>query len=349
MGELRKIVAKLAGEQARNMSDHDIHTLGVGYASVQGFASKLLTKALDQKHAAVIKRFSAFKSEDDIRLAWKNARQECAVEGAYWAIATHPMAGEGLFREVFGHIHMLSHLVGASNRAELKRLVDLEQEKETLIQQMNSTRSEMRRGWASRDKELQELRSLLARPQSVGISQPDETEISAFKKAIRHLESQLSSEETRRKSLELKASISLEESRNLRIELGGAKTEIVALKSEIAALENYFNDHETTLRDLDGKAVLYVGGVAKGIKFIRAYVEKTGASFVHHDGGKEQATILLRGLIGRADIVLFPVDFVSHDAANICKTICLQQSKPFFPLPHAGVGSVMRVLSNMEL
>ena len=61
-----------------------------------------------------------------------------------------------------------------------------------------------------------------------------------------------------------------------------------------------------------------------------------GGAFVHHDGGMEESASLLPGLIGRADLVLFPVDFVSHDAALAVKRFCKQADKRYVPLPRAG-------------
>ncbi len=270
------------------------------------------------------------------------------MEGAYWAIATHPLASEALFNEVFGDIHMLSHLVGAANRADLKRLLELEQEKDFLLEQLNSTRRQMRDGWAARDKELQELRALLTRRLSDATPSPEETGEAAVRKTVKNLETRLNAEKARRISVEARLAPLLQQCHEQTPELERYKTEIIALKSEIAGLENYFGNEESTAQDMLGKTVLYVGGVAKGIKFILAAIEKMGASFLHHDGGQEQATILLRGLIGRADIVLVPVDFVSHEAALTCKSICQQQSKPFFPLAHAGAGSVLRALRQLD-
>ncbi len=270
------------------------------------------------------------------------------MEGAYWAVATHPLASESLFNEVFGYIHMLSHLVGASNRADLKRLLELETEKDLLLEQLNSARRQMRDGWASRDKELQNLRALLARQLSDAPPSPEDAEASTVRKTVKNLETRLNAEKARRTSLEARLAPLLQLCNEQSLKLERYKTETISLKSEIAGLEQYFSNEESTALDLQGKTVLYVGGVAKGIKFVRAATEKMGASFLHHDGGQEQATILLRGLIGRADIVLVPLDFVSHEAALICKSICQQQSKPFFPLAHAGVGSVLRILCQLE-
>ena len=45
---------------------------------------------------------------------------------AYWAALTHPNATQAIIREAFREVHMLSHLVGAANRADIRRLHQLE-------------------------------------------------------------------------------------------------------------------------------------------------------------------------------------------------------------------------------
>lgn len=48
--------------------------------------------------------------------------------GAYWAALSHPATNDVLLREIFADVHMLSHLVGAANRADIRRLRQLEDE-----------------------------------------------------------------------------------------------------------------------------------------------------------------------------------------------------------------------------
>ena len=51
--------------------------------------------------------------------------------GPYWALLTHPTANKDLIGEAFSDVHMLSHLVGAANRADIRRLQELEREGRT--------------------------------------------------------------------------------------------------------------------------------------------------------------------------------------------------------------------------
>jgi len=53
---------------------------------------------------------------------------------------------------------------------------------------------------------------------------------------------------------------------------------------------------------------------------------------------------LLVGLIGRADLVLFPVDCVSREAALAVKRLCCQAGKPYRPLRSAGLASFVTAL-----
>ncbi len=57
----------------------------------------------------------------------------------------------------------------------------------------------------------------------------------------------------------------------------------------------------------------------------------------HHDGGVDERNGLLAGLVGRADLVLFPVDCISHDAALTVKRLCRQLGKPFRAAPQRRV------------
>ena len=163
LGELRKAVVKIAGENVRDLSNHEIHTLGVRYAATAGPPSKLLNKILDEKHATTIKRLQKASCEEDLRTAWSQALKDGAIEGAYWAICTHPLASEDLFGSAFGDVHMLSHLVGSANRADVRRLAQLDAERDALLSEIGKLRRQIAEGWSRRDRELQDLRDALSR------------------------------------------------------------------------------------------------------------------------------------------------------------------------------------------
>jgi hypothetical protein len=48
---------------------------------------------------------------------------------------------------------------------------------------------------------------------------------------------------------------------------------------------------------------------------------------------------MLAGLISRADLVVFPVDCISHGAMHAVKRLCGQAGKPYAPLRSAGLAS----------
>ena len=160
--ELRKVVRKVIGDRVQDAPDHEIHAHGVRLASVEGLPSKLLNKTLDDKHEAIVRRFSKAKTEEEIKYLWDEAKRSGHVEGPYWAVTTHPAAGEALFKKVFGDVHMLSHLVGASNRVDIRRLVEADAEIVTLREALETTQRSMRSSLSRRDQEIQQLKAALA-------------------------------------------------------------------------------------------------------------------------------------------------------------------------------------------
>jgi len=96
---------------------------------------------------------------------------------------------------------------------------------------------------------------------------------------------------------------------------------------------------------LSNLTLLYVGGRQAQIGHLRAVAERSGAIFLHHDGGIEERSGLLQGLISRADAVLFPVDCISHAAMSLIKRTCRQAEKPFLPLRGAGLAPFCAALN----
>jgi hypothetical protein len=74
----------------------------------------------------------------------------------------------------------------------------------------------------------------------------------------------------------------------------------------------------------------------------------TKGRFLHHDGGIEHSAALLPGLVSRADIAVFPVDCVSHDAAAAVKRVCRQLGKRYIPLRTSSLACLLSGLSGMQ-
>ena len=77
--------------------------------------------------------------------------------------------------------------------------------------------------------------------------------------------------------------------------------------------------------------------------------ERACGQFITHDGGVEEAKDLLPGLVSRADVALFPVDCVSHNAAQSLKRLCRQAGKPFVPLRSSGIPSLLHALGALAI
>ncbi len=97
--------------------------------------------------------------------------------------------------------------------------------------------------------------------------------------------------------------------------------------------------------DLAQRNVLFVGGLKQEVPHMRRYVEEHNGSLSHHDGGMEDNMSRLAKLFGRADLVLFPVDCVSHAAQNEVKKLCRRWDKPYLPMPSASISVFKQALS----
>jgi hypothetical protein len=108
---------------------------------------------------------------------------------------------------------------------------------------------------------------------------------------------------------------------------------------EGAFLHNWQGDSQKGPIDLNGKCLLYVGGQRHTVHRLRDLVQDWNGKFIHHDGGLESSINELASAVTRADTVIFPIDCVSHSAANKVKRLCHQTMKPFITLRTSGVGS----------
>lgn len=346
-GELRKVVKKLLGDHIQAVSDHAVHTHGVRLASMKGVPTKLLNKALDQKHYRTIRRFDQAKTEVEVRDLWEASKKEGQIEGAYWSVITHPAASEELFSQVFGDVHMLSHLVGASNRADIRRLSQHEAEVGALRTTVEEIKAAMRAGFSRRDTEIQALQRTLAQALAEQNESPTHgEETTTLRNLVVRLRQQVAAESGRRERYSTELTEARARINNLSEEIRAAQNRNRQLEDDLHALEANIaplSQGPVGRRDFD-KTILYVGGKQATVQNLRDLVERRGGSFLHHDGGHEQKIGLLPGLISGADCVFFPVDFVSHQAMQVIKRHCELSHIPFIALHRSGIASLSRGL-----
>jgi len=354
-GELRRLLVRLEVQGADIADDHDLHILGVLLAGRSKAGAKQLQKALDRRHQAFLNQFAKAKDATALSALWEDALARGDIPGAYWALITHPAATDAMVKDVFGKVHMLSHLVGAANRADIRRLRQLEEDNAALAAKLERQQRQLRDGFTSRDESIRRLNDLLARAASQEAMVPalEAAEDSkAVKDALAELDKRLAHETSRRERLEQRlasASAALNEAERARIRAEGA---LESLHQELALLESRlgaaWQSADAAGLDLRGLTVLYVGGRANQAPQLKHLVESTKGRFLYHDGGIEHSPTLLPGLVSRADIAVFPVDCVSHDAAGAVKRVCGQLGKRYLPLRTSSLTCLLAELSGLR-
>ncbi len=258
---------------------------------------------------------------------------------------SHPDAGPELISRVFGDVHMLSHLQGASNRASLKRMKSLDIEivkfREMLAKTRQHHKEQMTRRDALIQQQEQELLVLMSRSSylerkiNAESSIDGEQQNESLTRRLDWAEKQLAGRDIRNAEL-------YEEMLGLKELLKETQNEHLALEQTMMLLlaeEHEGNSDPARDIDLNGKRVLYVGGRSTLVPHLRAFVEAHNGRFDHHDGGLENSRAGLQWNLMGADMVFCPVSCISHDACLRVKRHCQKQAKRFVPLRSSGLSA----------
>jgi hypothetical protein len=356
-GELRRLLVRHKVEGAETADDHDLHVLGVLLAGRSKAGAKHLQKTLDRRHQAFLNQFARAKDAVALSGLWEDALARGDIPGAYWALLTHPAATDTMVKDVFGKVHMLSHLVGAANRADIRRLRQLEEDNADLTAKLERQQRQLRDGFTSRDETIRRLNGMPARAASQEAIVPSlnaAEDSRAVKDALAELDKRLAQETSRRERLEQRLASASDALGAAERAHARAEGELETLRQELALLEFRLGatlqtaDTAADALDLNGLTVLYVGGRANQAPQLKGLVESTKCRFLYHDGGIEHSPTLLPGLVSRADIAVFPVDCVSHDAAGAVKRVCGQLGKRYLPLRTSSLTCLLAGLSGMR-
>jgi hypothetical protein len=345
--ELRQTLTRLSLANG-DWTDHDLHHKGVSLAAKHDRAAKQLHKDLDRRHRLAISQFSKARDEAELTAMWRDAVKRGDIPGAYWAVLTHHAATPALVRLVFGEVHMLSHLVGAANRADIRRLCELERRNAELEEKLRRQQEALHQAVVTRDASIQHLRDALRQRLREDPPTADDG-AAALRDLVADLEKRIALESRRRMAVEARDNETRDALAREREAGAALATEVAALRAELHALGTDLRPDEAACPwRVDGVAVLYVGGRPNQIAHLRALSEDRGATLLHHDGGIEHNPDLLAGLTSRADVVLFPVDCISHDAALMIKRLCRQMARRFVPLRSASATSFLAALRTLS-
>ncbi len=369
LSELKRIIRRLAMPLDQNLSEFVIHATFVNLCKHAGREAKAVEKLLNAKYGGVVKRFAKARDDFAIRALWHEARENGDIPGPYWAVLSNPHTSEGLRNEIFGEVHMLSHLVGASNRADIQRLGRLQHDHDALslkhaamrtqlsarIRDLERDNHEKKQQIMVMAKELERLRQnakVLAAPVLTEENSALQHSLTLQAGVVEELEGAV-------RTLRQRLGEAEQRLERASMELDGKSAEIACLEKELvrrmsapecpgcaeACAEAGTTQCPGPL--LCGKRILYVGGRTNLVRHYRELVERLGGEFVHHDGGVEESRRLLPRLVNAVDAVICPLDCVSHDACLRVKALCGHDLKPLKLLPSSGLSSLVRCLAEL--
>lgn len=342
---------------------YKLHSCFVDMMVYPNDLSKQVDKELERRYRKAAETIRGARTEQEIEARWKEVAAQGHVAGAYWGAMSHPLCSHDLEWKLFGEIHMLSHLVGASRRADLARVHELEGTCATLDARLAHLKHDHRTSLKERklledevitrrrESDLSERRLATAQRRIEELE--SQTLTRTLEARVAELERQLRDADERRRTTET----ALYESRSLIEDLREDAARTAEQMRELAA-ENEALEAELTAsvvcpfaggavsvdddRALFGKRVLCVGGRVGLVPHYRAVVERRGGEFVHHDGGLEDSMDAVTRALSTVDAVVCPVDYVSHAACLKVKRACKNLGVRFLPLRSSGLSSFAR-------
>ncbi|WP_449244926.1 DUF2325 domain-containing protein [Desulfobacca acetoxidans] len=344
---------------------YQLHTWLIRTCKNSPAVGKYLQKYLCEKYRSVMQRLDEFEGEA-LLSAWIAAVQEGQVAGAFWAILTRLDVPDAIIEEVFGEVHMMSHLQAAEVRTELKAFDSLRRENNQIIQKLQKTRSmlerqraekeELRRHLSQKEIELRQFRRQSAQMTKALQSYENTEALSVLKKENsmlqkenKTLRTQLTQEQALRNRAErrlenLREKIQNRPCRRCQIsEPGSCPAKCPAALADDCPL----GQGENCPR-LCKKNILLVGGLEKLTPYYRGIIEGDfGGVFYRHDGDFRQGHSCLMSMVKKAHVVICPVGMSSHNACLCVKKLCKRLNKPCVMLAKPGLGALKQALTNM--
>ncbi|ROR34560.1 DUF2325 domain-containing protein [Inmirania thermothiophila] len=307
-----------------------VHRRLVREAAGHGPIGRHLQRLFERKFEAEVRRFAAARDAHTLRRLWHEAVAQGRIAGAYWALLTHPLSDGALAAEAHGEVHMLSHAAGAAASRRLREAAEVEGENARLRRLLARQRARARARLAERDRRIAELEGRLA---------AREAELARLRTAPAHP----AAADAGRALARLRRRVaSLEARLARRREAASAPAAPVAAPTPAPPGADA---PAPGLPRLDGRRILYVGGRPRVVARLRRRIAAARGELLHHDGGVEEALERLSALVAGCDLVVCPVDCVSHNACHCLKRLCRREGKPVLFLRSSGDAAFLRTLA----
>ncbi|VAW83694.1 hypothetical protein MNBD_GAMMA16-1199 [hydrothermal vent metagenome] len=349
LAEMRRFCRKAQVETKGAVSDYELH---ISFVDILGDAqaARPAAKYLDRKYKTSIQNFEHADNLHELTLLWNEAVCQGEIAAAFWSVLTHPRVTEDFLFGVFGEVHMLSHLSGASVRLDMQALIQLRKRLPKLEKEISRSRAALLSRTRQKDEIITALNKRLSEAlQSENKLRKVEERINFLESGdrLRYLNFQLDERLSDLEQAKIRAERAEAEAKKYKalakaINVKSTQTEnqLVVLSAEQHALEIALegalstqhvaaekNDARQQKIDLFGHCILYVGGRNRLCAHFRTLVEQQNGRFIHHDGGREESPHRLDSLLSQVDAVLCPLDCVSHDAVHRIKRDCKRYGK----------------------
>jgi hypothetical protein len=344
LGVLRKLVDKVTSGKVV-ADDYEVHVGAVTECGSRNRLSEALQKELERRYAAVLLRFRAAKTTEQVAAMWRVAVANGDVAGAFWAGLTHPRCSAELEEQMCRDLHMVQHQAGACVRADIGKFNATLAENARLAHGLNKAQQ---RGAAllaekTADAERHAVQLMQLRAQAVG----KDSMIDTLRTELEQLRESIPGLESRAKLAERLAQME-ERERALRNQIVELKVEAMRSAEPAAPIQEETRqvvEHvmKMPLR-LSDRSVLCVGGRSGNVATYRELIEREGAQFSHHDGGLEDNANRLDASLAAADLVICQTGCISHSAYWRVKDYCKRNGKRCVFIDNPSISSLARGL-----
>jgi hypothetical protein len=328
---LRRNGLKVAGEG----NDYDVHGFCVREASHDTPLSRSLNKLLDRRYEGALRIVNATEDADALRQVWARFRSSGNIGAGYWALISHRHVPSDLKVAIFGEVHMLSHLNGRGAHELSLRLAEAEHRIIELERRLRRSAESNAEAMAARDAALEKLaaKDLGAQPvvKYAYRSWPIRGDIVRQSKTERAL-------------ITARARARIAEEHLARVQEVKPKPARVATLLQTSPP---LPPERAAAASASRIRILYVGGRPAVVPHLRKAADDRQAELLHHDGGVDDSMHRIEELVSACDVVMCPIDCVSHGACRIAKETCQRLRKRFMPITTASFSGFERALDQV--
>ncbi|HEX7073410.1 MAG TPA: DUF2325 domain-containing protein [Hyphomicrobiaceae bacterium] len=316
---------------------YDIHRHLCDACTTRNALSELIEKALDQKFATKIVALRGTRTGEALEAKWQEAWSKGrGLAALFWPFLSHPCATDEIRAGFYADVHALFYRALSERERLLEKVENLEHRCRALEKRHREELSALE----------QRLERAL-RPKVIdATSSSDSDAIATLQIRFASATQRAARAEARVRTLEERLRHRRNQARKVKWSVAPEPNGAGTLSKDYeAASGSDDGDAETDLQ-IPGVRLAYVGGRPGSRERIREFCEKRGATLIDHDGGLEESPVRLDQLLERADVVFYPVDCISHEAAQHLKSHCKRAEKPFIPLRNSSISEFRRALKS---